>query len=232
MTTSAASPISALSPTQAEVALSIASGASVSEAARRAGIHRSTVYEWMRSEPGFHSTIQEARQEHLDLLRGELRSISTMALNRLGDLLNDPETPPSVTLRAALAVLGRPLIPDQAWLLPTTADTSTTNRPDAPPACASRSDEDDFARDLAEFEADFAALRGEEAPLQAAETDTIRQNPTQIPTSPRISCTDRPPQVPRNAPCPCGSGKKYKRCCGAAEPPVLYSGGSPNSSLA
>ncbi|GEO82339.1 UPF0149 family protein [Pararhodospirillum oryzae] len=25
-----------------------------------------------------------------------------------------------------------------------------------------------------------------------------------------------PPPVARNAPCPCGSGKKYKRCCGAA----------------
>ena len=22
------------------------------------------------------------------------------------------------------------------------------------------------------------------------------------------------PQIGRNAPCPCGSGKKYKRCCG------------------
>jgi SEC-C motif len=28
-------------------------------------------------------------------------------------------------------------------------------------------------------------------------------------------------QVPRNAPCPCHSGLKYKRCCGAAAPPVL-----------
>jgi len=25
----------------------------------------------------------------------------------------------------------------------------------------------------------------------------------------------RPPGVGRNAPCPCGSGKKYKKCCGA-----------------
>jgi uncharacterized protein len=24
------------------------------------------------------------------------------------------------------------------------------------------------------------------------------------------------PKVGRNAPCPCGSGKKYKKCCGAA----------------
>jgi uncharacterized protein YchJ len=27
--------------------------------------------------------------------------------------------------------------------------------------------------------------------------------------------------TPRNAPCPCRSGTKYKRCCGAAAPPVL-----------
>jgi hypothetical protein len=27
--------------------------------------------------------------------------------------------------------------------------------------------------------------------------------------------------IPRNAPCPCRSGLKYKRCCGAAAPPVL-----------
>jgi len=28
-------------------------------------------------------------------------------------------------------------------------------------------------------------------------------------------------QTPRNAPCPCGSGEKYKRCCGKSAPPVL-----------
>jgi hypothetical protein len=27
--------------------------------------------------------------------------------------------------------------------------------------------------------------------------------------------------TPRNAACPCGSGEKYKRCCGKAAPPVL-----------
>jgi uncharacterized protein YecA (UPF0149 family) len=34
----------------------------------------------------------------------------------------------------------------------------------------------------------------------------------------RISCslTLFTPKVGRNAPCPCGSGKKYKRCCGGA----------------
>jgi len=32
---------------------------------------------------------------------------------------------------------------------------------------------------------------------------------------------DPRPLVPRNAPCPCQSGLKYKRCCGTAAPPVL-----------
>lgn len=36
---------------------------------------------------------------------------------------------------------------------------------------------------------------------------------------------DQPPvpeATPRNAPCPCGSGAKYKRCCGAQAPAVLH----------
>jgi hypothetical protein len=31
----------------------------------------------------------------------------------------------------------------------------------------------------------------------------------------------RPAGTPRNAPCPCNSGQKYKRCCGKDAPPVL-----------
>jgi len=30
----------------------------------------------------------------------------------------------------------------------------------------------------------------------------------------RPTTTAREPKVGRNAPCPCGSGKKYKHCCG------------------
>lgn len=31
----------------------------------------------------------------------------------------------------------------------------------------------------------------------------------------------QPVETPRSAPCPCGSGQKYKRCCGRLAPPVL-----------
>jgi hypothetical protein len=38
---------------------------------------------------------------------------------------------------------------------------------------------------------------------------------------PSLVSDARPLNVPRNAPCPCHSGLKYKRCCGTTAPPVL-----------
>jgi hypothetical protein len=38
---------------------------------------------------------------------------------------------------------------------------------------------------------------------------------------PSASICNEAPAVPRNALCPCGSGEKYKRCCGENAPPVL-----------
>ncbi len=32
----------------------------------------------------------------------------------------------------------------------------------------------------------------------------------------------RSQKVGRNEPCPCGSGKKWKKCCGAGTPPILH----------
>ena len=36
--------------------------------------------------------------------------------------------------------------------------------------------------------------------------------PMELPPTPR-QMHRRPPKVGRNEPCPCGSGKKFKRCC-------------------
>ena len=36
--------------------------------------------------------------------------------------------------------------------------------------------------------------------------------------TPPIPMTPAPPSAPRNAPCPCGSGLKYKRCCWGKSP--------------
>jgi hypothetical protein len=46
-------------------------------------------------------------------------------------------------------------------------------------------------------------------------------NPVSEPEPPAGSFCENPKMTPRNAPCPCGSGAKYKRCCGTDAPPVL-----------
>jgi hypothetical protein len=55
----------------------------------------------------------------------------------------------------------------------------------------------------------FAPLPGENTatPTAASNVQTAQAQP--------------PAQIPRSAQCPCGSGEKYKRCCGRAAPPVL-----------
>jgi len=42
-----------------------------------------------------------------------------------------------------------------------------------------------------------------------------RSQPTSKPGSVVSTPTKKYPGTGRNAPCPCGSGRKYKRCCGA-----------------
>jgi uncharacterized protein YchJ len=43
-------------------------------------------------------------------------------------------------------------------------------------------------------------------------------------SAPAETTAETTTQTPRNAPCPCGSGQKYKRCCGKDAPPVLFPG--------
>ena len=90
---------------RAQVALAVAAGASVTEAAQTVGVDRSTVYDWIRSDPAFCAAVEDARHEYIGLLRDQFRSLSAKALNRIESLLDDPETPASVALRALRATL-------------------------------------------------------------------------------------------------------------------------------
>jgi SEC-C motif-containing protein len=60
-----------------------------------------------------------------------------------------------------------------------------------------------------------------------AQTKPIQQSDT--PTAAQLAGKTKPiqrqaaaPPIPRNAPCPCGSGRKYKRCCGPTAPALLH----------
>jgi AcrR family transcriptional regulator len=167
--------LSELSPVQATVLLALSQGATITKAAQSAGIHRSTVYEWLRKDARFAAALQQSREDYVEALRDQLQGLSALALTALESLLEDPKTPPPVRLRAALAILQRPCYPDQGWNLPASINTPQ---------------EDEFVRDVALLKKDFEISRMEET-------------------------------VARNAPCPCGSGHKYKRCCGSSSPPKL-----------
>jgi preprotein translocase subunit SecA len=62
-----------------------------------------------------------------------------------------------------------------------------------------------------------AASAAQEARQQAAQAP--QQNGNQLEPGQQVKTVEpirnRTQKVDRNAPCPCGSGKKYKKCCGA-----------------
>jgi hypothetical protein len=80
----------ALTPVQAQVVASLAQGHTVTAA----GIRR--------------TAIEEARSQFTASIADQLNELSATALQTLRALLESPDTPPAIRLRAPLTVLGRP----------------------------------------------------------------------------------------------------------------------------
>ena len=59
----------------------------------------------------------------------------------------------------------------------------------------------------------------EELPAIVRRIASFWRNP---PAPPSRKLPSRSVKIGRNEPCPCGSGKKYKRCCGANGPPTFH----------
>ena len=105
------------SPVQAQVIAALAQGRTVTAAAQEAGLHRNTIYNWYH-EPAFKIAVEEAQSEYVAILTDGMRDLATLALDTLRNLLEDPKTPASVRLRAALSILERPHFPNRGWHLP------------------------------------------------------------------------------------------------------------------
>jgi AcrR family transcriptional regulator len=181
-----------LSPAQMKVVAALAQGASVAEAARAAGVHRSTVYTWLESEPDFVTAVQESRAEFAQYLRAELRQLTTLAISTLRQLLENADTPPALKLRAANAVLQAGVRyqvtehPPQGYLL-----------------------EDWYFAELG-LKAEAKAPQPEAGAARPESGAAVE--PLRVARG----------AVGRNSPCPCGSAQKYKRCCGKNAPPLLH----------
>ncbi|HXN48874.1 MAG TPA: SEC-C metal-binding domain-containing protein [Bryobacteraceae bacterium] len=156
-----------LSPIQAQVVAALAQGRSVTRAAAAAGIHRSTIHNWIRSSKEFRDAVNQARSHFFECVNEQLNELSAAALDTLRQMLTSPDTPPSLRLHTALAVLERPGNRDPGWQVPLPVGRVMEPAPEP-------------------------VVRNPQPPVAA------------IPAS-----------APRNAPCPCGSGIKYKYCCGS-----------------
>ena len=183
-------PNATLSPVQAQVIAALAQGRTATDAARDAGIHRTTIHHWFRTQPRFQTAFEESQREYVETLRDGMRDLAARAVETLRNLLDNPTTPPAVRLRTALAILQRPHFPHPGWHLPERIESER---------------EQQVIDTLKEVKSDYDEMRMMEA-LQAKANQKKEEE-----SSPSA-------QIARNAPCPCGSGAKYKRCCGSASP--------------
>jgi transposase-like protein len=158
-----------LSTQQMQIISALANGRSIAAVAREFGIHRTTVYHWMKTEPAFLNAYEDAELEFRGQLADHARELANKAFDTIRQILDDEKASPSVRLRAALAVLER----KRDWSV--------------------------------------------SAPLEEADRRGIQAEAVETVESPARNT----PEIPRNAACPCGSGAKYKRCCGRHSPAVL-----------
>ncbi len=100
-----------LSKVQQQVLTLLASGSTINEAAAAASVHRNTIANWRRSSEAFRHQWHTMQYEQAMHWRDELQPLVPVAFEVLQDLLTDPKTPPSVRLRAALAVISRVTAP-------------------------------------------------------------------------------------------------------------------------
>ena len=127
-TVSTGAAIGALSLDQAKAALALARGGTVSAAAGAIGVHRSSIYNWFKSDPNFKQAIDQIRRDRNESLIDEMRELESLALARLRHILEDDSVPAAVQLRAALTLLSRPKEPSgsEEWNVPRMESLSTT----------------------------------------------------------------------------------------------------------
>jgi transposase-like protein len=96
---------SALDPKQIQAIEALAGGASVTDAARRAGVDRSTIYLWMGNSGDFKAQLNLARRECADTMRARLRELAEDAVKTVRELMKSTDVSAAVRLKAALSVL-------------------------------------------------------------------------------------------------------------------------------
>ena len=94
-----------LSPRQLKALTALAQGSTVTDAAKLAGVHRSTVHNWCTDIAGFTAALRHSRIQTVQAIEDGLQSMATLALDTIRHLLESEKTPPSIRLKAAQSIL-------------------------------------------------------------------------------------------------------------------------------
>jgi hypothetical protein len=189
-----------LSTQQLAVICALSSGATMTSAAEQAGVHRNTILNWRRNLLPFQQGLADAQYDRALFFRERMEAEFDLAIECLHQILADPNTPASVRLKGALAIIqtaAKPAPPKQQTVL----EFKKVHLADPPAESAPNPAQ--------------SGIYVHPRPFAASSDIPAAHNPAQ---SPRTV----PPKVGRNELCPCGSGKKYKRCC--LDNPVADSG--------
>jgi len=94
-----------LGPEQTAVIAALMAGATVTDATKQANVDRTTFYLWLKSDASFEAELSRAKREQMDAMRAQLRGLADTAVSTVREMLNGPDVPAGVRLKAALAVL-------------------------------------------------------------------------------------------------------------------------------
>ena len=94
-----------LTTQQEQVLALISAGATIADAAQSAGIHRNTIYHWLRSAPEFQNALEQAHQAKALFWQEQAEELAADALATIHALMTDPKTPAATRLKAAQLIL-------------------------------------------------------------------------------------------------------------------------------
>jgi transposase-like protein len=109
---------SPLTTVQQCVVNALAAGSNLTHAAAAFGVHRVTVYRWIKTHKEFSAALRNARAEFVLASRDTLYHLSSRALETLLAVLDNPKSSPAVQLRTAMFILQRPQMPKTGWSMP------------------------------------------------------------------------------------------------------------------
>ena len=94
-----------LAQQQTAVISALIGGATVTDATKAANVDRTTFYLWQKTDACFQAELNRAKHEQMKAMHAQLLGLADTAVSTVREMLNGPNVPAGVRLKAALAVL-------------------------------------------------------------------------------------------------------------------------------